>query len=116
MGRLLPPVIGSMLQHRVAGQVRTRVHISGDTLTGHHIDEIARHAPDIDLAIVHLGGTRVLLHTVTMDDVQGVDYLRRLGPRAACPCTTTTTGSFGLPCPVSSPVHSANSPASDSTS
>lgn len=85
MGRLLPPVIGSLLEHRVAGQVRTRVHITGDTLTGAHIDEIARRNPDIDLAVVHLGGTRVLLHTVTMDDVQGVDYLRRLGPRAALP-------------------------------
>jgi len=26
---------------------------------------------DVDVAVVHLGGTRVLLHTVTMDATQG---------------------------------------------
>ena len=42
---------------------------------------IAERHPDVDAAVVHLGGTRVLLHTVTMDDVQGVDALRRLVTR-----------------------------------
>jgi len=35
--------------------------------------------------VVHLGGTRVLLHTVTMDAGQGVDFLRRVRPRQAVP-------------------------------
>ena len=67
MGALLPPVMGSLLEHRVDGATRLRLYVSGDTLTGDHISEIARREPDIDVAVMHLGGTRVLLHTVTMD-------------------------------------------------
>jgi L-ascorbate metabolism protein UlaG (beta-lactamase superfamily) len=85
MGALLPPVMGSLLEHRVGDDVRLRVYLSGDTLTGDHISEIAERHPDIDVAVVHLGGTRVLLHTVTMDAEQGVDFLRRARPRAAVP-------------------------------
>ena len=85
MGALLPPVMGSLLEHRMGGEVRRRVYISGDTLTGDHVSEIARRHPDIDVAVVHLGGTRVLLHTVTMDAEQGVDFLRRIRPGRAVP-------------------------------
>ena len=85
MGALLPPVMGSIVEHRVAGEVRRRLYVSGDTLTGTHLDEIHRRHPDIDLAVVHLGGTRVLFHTVTMDAEQGVDFLRRVQPARALP-------------------------------
>jgi L-ascorbate metabolism protein UlaG (beta-lactamase superfamily) len=85
MGALLPPVMGSLLEHRVGDEVVRRVYLSGDTLTGDHLDEVARRHPDIDVAVVHLGGTRVLLHTVTMDAGQGVDFLRRVRPRQAVP-------------------------------
>ncbi|WP_426241788.1 MBL fold metallo-hydrolase [Nocardioides sp. LHG3406-4] len=85
MGVLLPPVMGSLLTHRVADDVRRRVYVSGDTLTGSHVDEIAGRHPDLDVAVVHLGGTRVLFHTVTMDAAQGVDFLRRTQPREAVP-------------------------------
>lgn len=85
MGALLPPVMGSLLEHSVNGSVRQRIYLSGDTLTGDHLDEIARRHPEIDTAVVHLGGTRVLLHTVTMDAEQGVDFLRRVDPRRAVP-------------------------------
>lgn len=85
MGRLLPPVMGSLLEHRINGVVMRRVMISGDTLTGAHLDTIHERHPDIDVAIVHLGGTRVLWHTVTMDALQGVDYLRRIEPKRAVP-------------------------------
>jgi len=85
LGRLLPPVMGSMIEHRVAGEVRHRLHLSGDTLTGPHIDEIAERFPSIATAVVHLGGTRVLWHTVTMDAEQGSDFLHRLRPRVAVP-------------------------------
>ncbi|MCW2847019.1 MAG: Activator of Hsp90 ATPase 1 family protein [Marmoricola sp.] len=85
MGRLLPPVMGTLLEHAQGGQVRRRVYLSGDTLTGDHLDEITGRHPDIDVAVVHLGGTRVLLHTVTMDGPQGVDFLRRVRPRQAIP-------------------------------
>jgi L-ascorbate metabolism protein UlaG (beta-lactamase superfamily) len=85
MGRLLPPVMGSVLEHSVDGTVSRRVYVSGDTLTGDHLDAIRERFADIDAAVVHLGGTRVLAHTVTMDDVQGVDFLRRVRPAVAIP-------------------------------
>jgi L-ascorbate metabolism protein UlaG (beta-lactamase superfamily) len=85
MGALLPPVMGSILEHRVGGEVRRRVYLSGDTLTGDHVSDVSRRHPDIDVAVVHLGGTRVLFHTVTMDAEQGVDFLRRSDPRRAVP-------------------------------
>jgi L-ascorbate metabolism protein UlaG (beta-lactamase superfamily) len=62
MGALLPPVMGTLLEHRVGGVVTRRVYLSGDTLTGEHVSEISRRHPDIDVAVVHLGGTRILFH------------------------------------------------------
>jgi len=85
MGRLLPPVMGSLLEHRDQGTVLRRVLLSGDTLTGAHLDAIHERHPDIDVAVVHLGGTRVLFQLVSMDAAQGVDYLRRIQPAAAVP-------------------------------
>jgi L-ascorbate metabolism protein UlaG (beta-lactamase superfamily) len=85
LGKMLPPVMGSLLVHRVAGTVRRRVYLSGDTLTGGHLEEIRERHPDIDTAVVHLGGTRILFWTVTMDANQGVDFLRRIRPRLAIP-------------------------------
>ena len=85
MGRLLPPVIGSLLEHRVGTDVRRRVLISGDTLTGDHVDEIRRRHPDVGTAVVHLGGTRVLFSTVTMDAPMGVEFLQVVDPTVAVP-------------------------------
>ena len=85
MGALLPPVMGSMLELTRPGRPPLRVYLSGDTLTGDHLDEIHRRYPEIDAAVVHLGGTRVLLHTVTMDGEQGVDAVRRLSPDRVVP-------------------------------
>lgn len=85
LGSLLPPVMGSMIEHQVDGTVAQRLYVSGDTLTGDHLDAIAVRHPDIDTAVVHLGGTRVLFSTVTMDAEQGVDFLRRIDPRQAVP-------------------------------
>jgi L-ascorbate metabolism protein UlaG (beta-lactamase superfamily) len=97
MGMLLPPVMGSLLEHSVGGRVRRRVYVSGDTLTGEHVSEIKRRHPEIDTAVVHLGGTRVLFHTVTMDAEQGVDFLDRLRPRQAIPVHYDDYGVFRSP-------------------
>jgi L-ascorbate metabolism protein UlaG (beta-lactamase superfamily) len=85
MRTLLPPVMGTLLEHRTATGATTRVYVTGDTLPGDHLDEIARRYPDVDAAVVHLGGTRVLAHTVTMDGEMFVDFLRRVRPRRAVP-------------------------------
>jgi L-ascorbate metabolism protein UlaG (beta-lactamase superfamily) len=81
----LPPVMGSVVEHRIGGQVRQRLYLTGDTLTGEHLREIATRHPDISNAVVHLGGTRILFHTVTMDAAQGVELLRAVQPRQAVP-------------------------------
>ena len=94
MKALLPPVMGSVVEHRVGGRVQHRLYISGDTLTGEHVDEVRMRFPDIDTAVVHLGGTRVLLHTVTMDARQGVDFLRRVGPAQTVPVHHSDYGVF----------------------
>ena len=46
---------------------------------------------------MHLGGTRILLHTVTMDDVQGVDFLQRVQPAHAIPVHHSDYGVFRSP-------------------
>ena len=97
MGGLLPPVMGTLLEHAVDGDVTRRVYLSGDTLSGTHLDEVRRRHPDIDVAVVHLGGTRVLLHTVTMDGEQGVDFLGRVRPAIAVPVHHDDYGVFRSP-------------------
>jgi L-ascorbate metabolism protein UlaG (beta-lactamase superfamily)/uncharacterized protein YndB with AHSA1/START domain len=97
VAKLLPPVMGSLLVHRVDGQVKRRVYLSGDTLTGDHLDEIRERHPDIDAAVVHLGGTRILGATLTMDAAQGLDFLRRVRPRIAVPVHYDDYGVFRSP-------------------
>ncbi|MEU2539021.1 MBL fold metallo-hydrolase [Streptomyces iakyrus] len=84
---LLPPVMGSMLEFGPAGgPPRMRLYISGDTLVYDGLDEIADHFPAADLAVLHLGGTRLPGgFVVTMDGAQGAELARRLDPRLVLP-------------------------------
>jgi L-ascorbate metabolism protein UlaG (beta-lactamase superfamily) len=81
---VMPPVMGSMLDVRV-GTSRYRIYVSGDTLLHDALHEIPRRYPGIDLALVHLGGTRVLGVLLTMDGEQGAEALSILDPDAAIP-------------------------------
>jgi L-ascorbate metabolism protein UlaG (beta-lactamase superfamily) len=82
----LPPVMGSMLEFRTAGEeTRLRLYISGDTLIHEKLREIPRRYPAIDLALLHLGGTKVLGIMLTMDAGQGVEAIRLIEPRTAIP-------------------------------
>jgi L-ascorbate metabolism protein UlaG (beta-lactamase superfamily) len=87
LGMLLPPVMGSLLEFGDAGgDIEQRVYLTGDTLMYDGIREIARRCPDIDLAVVHLGGTRLPGGMiVTMDGEQGVQLLQTVMPRRAVP-------------------------------
>jgi L-ascorbate metabolism protein UlaG (beta-lactamase superfamily) len=97
LGRLLPPVMGTLLEHSRAGTVTRRVYVSGDTLTGDHIDEIRQRHPHIDAAVVHLGGTRVLFRTVTLDGPAGIDLVRRCEPSVVVPVHHDDYGVFRSP-------------------
>lgn len=85
VAQLLPPVMGSLLEWRAADGPPFRLYISGDTLVFDDLKEIPRRYPDIDLALLHLGGTRVLGVLVTMDAAQGIRCLRIIQPKAAVP-------------------------------
>jgi L-ascorbate metabolism protein UlaG (beta-lactamase superfamily) len=80
-GRLLPPVMGTIVEFGPAGGATDlRIYISGDTLMCPELAEIPRRYPRIDLGVVHLGGTSLLgLATVTMDGRQGADWAELTG-------------------------------------
>lgn len=82
---LLPDVMGTVLEYQPEpGRVR-RVYISGDTLVFDRLHEIRDRFPDIDLGLLHLGGTRVMGILVTMDAEQGAEALGIIRPRTAVP-------------------------------
>jgi L-ascorbate metabolism protein UlaG (beta-lactamase superfamily) len=83
---LLPDVMGSMLDFRSERDGRAyRMYISGDTLLHDDLKEIPRRYRNIDLALLHLGGTRVLGVLVTMNAEQGIEALRIIRPDVAIP-------------------------------
>jgi L-ascorbate metabolism protein UlaG (beta-lactamase superfamily) len=82
----MPQVMGSMLEFQnQMGRTTFRIYITGDTLFYEHLQEIPQHYPDVDLALLHLGGTRVLGILLTMDALQGVQALRLIDPQRAIP-------------------------------
>jgi L-ascorbate metabolism protein UlaG (beta-lactamase superfamily) len=85
LGTLLPDVMGSLLDFSADGEHLLRLYISGDTLMHDRLHEIPRRFTDIDLALIHLGGTRVAGILLTMDAQQGIEMLRLTKPRAAIP-------------------------------
>jgi L-ascorbate metabolism protein UlaG (beta-lactamase superfamily) len=83
---LLPSVMGSMLDFSVDGKPGYRMYITGDTLVYDDLREIPRRYPDVDLALLHLGGTRILgVMKVTMDGADGARMMQLVAPRRAIP-------------------------------
>lgn len=89
---MIPPTMGSMLE--LAG---LRIYITGDTLIHEHLKEIPRRYPDIDIALLHLGGTRIAGVLLTMDAKQGVEAIRITNPRTAIPIHYNDYGVFKSP-------------------
>jgi L-ascorbate metabolism protein UlaG (beta-lactamase superfamily) len=82
----LPEVMGSILEFQSGASGRgLRMYITGDTLVIDALQEIPRRYPEIDLALLHLGGTKVLGILLTMDAEQGVELLRIIKPKQAIP-------------------------------
>lgn len=83
---LLPEVMGSLLEWELPGRGGVyRLYITGDTLMIDELHEIRRRHPEIDLALLHLGGTVVLGILVTMDAKQGLEALQVIQPKMAIP-------------------------------
>jgi L-ascorbate metabolism protein UlaG (beta-lactamase superfamily) len=83
---MLPAVMGSMLEFHGQDSGRDyRMYVSGDTLVIRDLQEIPRRYPKIDLALLHLGGTRVLGILVTMNAEQGIAAMRIIRPDLTIP-------------------------------
>jgi L-ascorbate metabolism protein UlaG (beta-lactamase superfamily) len=82
---LLPPVMGSMVDVEVDGGRRLRLYVTGDTLVDGGLEAIAQRFEDIDLCVIHLGGTKIAGVLLTMDAEQGVRALQIVRPATAVP-------------------------------
>jgi L-ascorbate metabolism protein UlaG (beta-lactamase superfamily) len=97
--RLLPPVMGSLLElHDVGGRLELRLYVTGDTLMFDGIREISRRYGDMDAAIVHLGGTTLPGGmVVTLDGEQGAELVDLVRPRHVIPVHYDDYGLFRSP-------------------
>jgi L-ascorbate metabolism protein UlaG (beta-lactamase superfamily) len=94
---LLPAVMGSLLEFGGAGAPPLRIYLTGDTLVHDELKAVADRYPDLDLGVLHLGGTKILGALVTMDGKRGVDLLELVRPRTAVPVHYDDYGVFRSP-------------------
>jgi L-ascorbate metabolism protein UlaG (beta-lactamase superfamily) len=97
LARVLPPVMGSVLELVRDGDVRWRGYISGDTLFRPFLGELLERCGPLDVAIPHLGGTKALGVTVTMDGRQGADLVELLRPPLTVPVHFDDYSRFASP-------------------
>jgi L-ascorbate metabolism protein UlaG (beta-lactamase superfamily) len=103
--RLLPPVMGTMLEFTSDdGSPRRRIYISGDTLLVEDLAEIPKRFDSIDAGVLHLGGTRLPAGrrlpfglTVTMDGRQGAELVAMLDLPRMIPIHFDDYGVFASP-------------------
>ena len=88
----LPQVMGSILDFNVKEENTDssrshllRIYITGDTLVFDDIKEIPKRYSDINIALLHLGGTKVMGIMVTMDAKEGLEMFNIINPRKAIP-------------------------------
>jgi L-ascorbate metabolism protein UlaG (beta-lactamase superfamily) len=95
LARALPQVMGSVVELVRGGttgsddvsrsEVSWRGYISGDTLYRPFLGEVLERCGPLDVLIPHLGGTKALGLTVTMDGRQGADLVELLKPPVTVP-------------------------------
>ncbi len=97
LARVLPQVMGSVLELVRDGEVSWRGYISGDTLYRPALGEVLQRCGPLDVLVPHLGGTKVLGLTVTMDARQGADLVELLAPPVTVPVHYDDYGLFRSP-------------------
>jgi L-ascorbate metabolism protein UlaG (beta-lactamase superfamily) len=97
MAKLLPPVMGSVLELLRDGVVGWRGYISGDTIYRSFLGEVLERCGPLDVVIPHLGGTKALGVTVTMDARQGADLVALLTPKVTVPVHFDDYSRFASP-------------------
>jgi L-ascorbate metabolism protein UlaG (beta-lactamase superfamily) len=103
--RLLPPVMGSMLEFSTPDDHRQRrIYISGDTLVIPELSDIPSKFGSIEAGVLHLGGTRLPAGrrlpfglTVTMDGRAGTDAVALLDLPKVIPVHFDDYGVFASP-------------------
>jgi len=102
--RLLPPVMGTILEFSTSAGPSRRLYLSGDTLFIEDLRQIPQRFCDIDAGVFHLGGTRLPAGarlpfglTVTMDGRQGADAAEVLGTPTVIPVHFDDYGVFASP-------------------
>ena len=96
---LLPPVMGSLLEYSPPGSDPVlRLYISGDTLLIDDLRQIPARYPQVDVAVLHLGGTTLPGGlVVTMDGREGSDLVELVGPDEVIPVHYDDYGVFKSP-------------------
>jgi L-ascorbate metabolism protein UlaG (beta-lactamase superfamily) len=94
---MLPQVMGSVVELVRDGEVSWRGYISGDTLYRPFLGEVLERCGPVDVLIPHLGGTKVMGITVTMDARQGADLVELLTPPVTVPVHYDDYGRFASP-------------------
>jgi L-ascorbate metabolism protein UlaG (beta-lactamase superfamily) len=97
LARLLPQVMGSVVELIRDGAVGWRGYISGDTLFRPFLGDVLQRCGPLDALIPHLGGTRALGLTITMDARQGADLVELLTPPVTVPVHYDDYGRFASP-------------------
>jgi L-ascorbate metabolism protein UlaG (beta-lactamase superfamily) len=95
--RLLPPTMGSVIDFEENGQRRLRIYITGDTLYRPSLAEIGTRFPDIDVMLIHLGGTRIGGVLLTMNGKQGAALADLIRPARTLPIHYDDYGVFKSP-------------------
>ncbi len=83
--RLLPDVMGSLVELRAGDRTVLKLYITGDTLYRPFLADVARRLGEIDAMLIHLGGTKLLGMLLTMDDKQGASLTELVRPRVTLP-------------------------------
>jgi len=95
----LPKVMGSILDFKIKGYRNDsnsnnnshnnnqlfRIYITGDTMVFDDIKEIPKRYPNVDLALLHLGGTTIMGIVLTMDANEGLEMFNIINPKKAIP-------------------------------
>jgi L-ascorbate metabolism protein UlaG (beta-lactamase superfamily) len=95
--RLLPDVMGSVVELLVDDVCRIRLYITGDTLHRQFLADVPRRCGDIDVMVIHLGGTRLFGMLLTMDDRQGVALTELIRPGLTVPVHYDDYSAFTSP-------------------
>jgi L-ascorbate metabolism protein UlaG (beta-lactamase superfamily) len=94
VNRLMPQTMGSVIDLEEEGKRKFRVYITGDTLNRPRLRQIVERFDDIDVMLIHLGGTKVLGMLLTMDGAQGAHLLERVRPATTLPIHYDDYGVF----------------------